>query len=944
MEEKVQSVLKLIEEDGDSFARRAEMYYKKRPELIHFVEESYRAYRALAERYDHISTELQNANNAIASVFPDQVPFIDDEDDVAPPRSPRAPGVPRKLPEGFKPPNSPKPPPKDLRSVTMSAPKRMFSKKAATAETSPTAPKSRLSKKEVLQEVDKLQKQILELQTVKEFVKSSYDNAITRYWETEEHIKELQDRVFSLEEEIGEVVVIDDDEARHVMAEAALKACQETLTHLQEKQERSVGKSTIESKKVKEIKEKFEALLREFQYNPTILSEPRAKRDTKDTAETKDLDEDVERMTQKRQELQKLQEKIKEHFEVDSHSSFSVTEMVEKVDDLVNKAVSLETAVSSQAALVKRLRAEANELQSQIRILENDKASLINDKTNLNNKLRAMEEKMHGVEDLNQTVESQNINLQTHFTEACCNLDHLSKRVQNMWPDEEEVVDFSQRERKSSDEAEPKNEVKGEDALNQDNILLKDINSDKEIKVNELQVTGSVEDDVKSENKLMVTGTHKTEEAHQVENKLPSKLKEQEETLNLGNDDEKARDVLSISAGEKTESSPESSGNQQEIDAKPKSSETENSLKVEGLVLATAKEDKLDWQHLFTNGLQDKEKVLLTEYTKTLKNYKDVKKKLTELENKKQDSQFDTSLQLKELKHALALKDEEIRFLRQKLALLQKSLGENEEVMELNSPMPAEKPNIDEVLKIEAPDSTSANEEKFRIIIDLLLEENLEFWLKFSTNFNKIQKFETTIKDLVIEASKLDEQVTSSECSATMKYSLKTDARPIYKHLEEIQTELTVWLAKSALLKEEQKSRFSSLCDIQEEITKALKASAEDDEFKFTSFQAAKFQGEIMNMKQENNRVADELQTGLDHVTTQQLQVQKVLAKLNQQFGLSTSNKPQGSHLTNADSQHRVPLRSFLFGDKQKKQKHSIFSYMTHGAPRKYCSRPKTPM
>ena len=75
MEEKVQNVLQLIEEDGDSFAKRAEMYYKKRPELINFVGESYQAYRALAERYDHISTELQNANTTIASVFPEQVPY-----------------------------------------------------------------------------------------------------------------------------------------------------------------------------------------------------------------------------------------------------------------------------------------------------------------------------------------------------------------------------------------------------------------------------------------------------------------------------------------------------------------------------------------------------------------------------------------------------------------------------------------------------------------------------------------------------------------------------------------------------------------------------------------------------------------------------------------------------------------------------------------------------
>ncbi|KAL0000132.1 hypothetical protein SO802_019734 [Lithocarpus litseifolius] len=53
MDAKVKAMIKLIEEDADSIARRAEMYYKKRPELMKLVEEFYRAYRALAERYDH---------------------------------------------------------------------------------------------------------------------------------------------------------------------------------------------------------------------------------------------------------------------------------------------------------------------------------------------------------------------------------------------------------------------------------------------------------------------------------------------------------------------------------------------------------------------------------------------------------------------------------------------------------------------------------------------------------------------------------------------------------------------------------------------------------------------------------------------------------------------------------------------------------------------------
>lgn len=59
MDRNVKRMLKLIEEDADSFAKKAEMYYKKRPELVALVEEFYRGYRSLAERYDHVTGELR---------------------------------------------------------------------------------------------------------------------------------------------------------------------------------------------------------------------------------------------------------------------------------------------------------------------------------------------------------------------------------------------------------------------------------------------------------------------------------------------------------------------------------------------------------------------------------------------------------------------------------------------------------------------------------------------------------------------------------------------------------------------------------------------------------------------------------------------------------------------------------------------------------------------
>lgn len=59
MDQNVKRMLKLIEEEGDSFAKKAEMYYEKRPVLISHVEDFYRMYRSLAERYDHLTGELR---------------------------------------------------------------------------------------------------------------------------------------------------------------------------------------------------------------------------------------------------------------------------------------------------------------------------------------------------------------------------------------------------------------------------------------------------------------------------------------------------------------------------------------------------------------------------------------------------------------------------------------------------------------------------------------------------------------------------------------------------------------------------------------------------------------------------------------------------------------------------------------------------------------------
>lgn len=57
LDEKTEAMLEIVEQDADSFAQRAEMYYKKRPQLINMVEDFYRTHRLLAEKYDQIKCE-----------------------------------------------------------------------------------------------------------------------------------------------------------------------------------------------------------------------------------------------------------------------------------------------------------------------------------------------------------------------------------------------------------------------------------------------------------------------------------------------------------------------------------------------------------------------------------------------------------------------------------------------------------------------------------------------------------------------------------------------------------------------------------------------------------------------------------------------------------------------------------------------------------------------
>ncbi|PWA58477.1 KIP1-like protein [Artemisia annua] len=68
LDEKTETMLKLTEENGDTFAQRAEMYYKNRPELINIIEDFYEAHRSLALHYDpHRTSHVINVDDSYDS-------------------------------------------------------------------------------------------------------------------------------------------------------------------------------------------------------------------------------------------------------------------------------------------------------------------------------------------------------------------------------------------------------------------------------------------------------------------------------------------------------------------------------------------------------------------------------------------------------------------------------------------------------------------------------------------------------------------------------------------------------------------------------------------------------------------------------------------------------------------------------------------------------------
>ncbi|KAI5001284.1 hypothetical protein ZWY2020_025934 [Hordeum vulgare] len=904
MEHRVKCMLLLLGEEADSFSKRAEMYYKRRPEVITQVEEVYRMYRGLADRYDIMSGELHKANHTIATAFPDQVQYamLEEEDD--------------NVPKAFT--------PVDPRKIHKSTVDGLLKKKKGEAPgpggamTDP-AP---MNKENAREEISRLQKAILVMQTEKEFIKNSYESGIAKYWDLEKEINEMQEKACHFQDKFDVSAVIEDDEARALMTATALKSCEDTIVRLQEQRKTAARQALDESERVKVLREKLKPILDEHGKSLPDLAEKNIRKN-----HVTEMG-DVYHVKLGELQMQTIVDKIKENFTSDCN--ISMDEITEQMDELVNKVVDLELMVSSQTSQIERMHRENEELENSVKNLEEEKGS-----SEVEEKLKQVEEELVRVQALESSFHKDESTIRSNFTETISRFSNFADMLQSPVCDYQAAHTSALAGEEEPPPAEPSSPPPAEPSSEEEPPPAEP-SSEEEPPPAEPSSESHPPPPKEEEHKQQV----EEEKATAVQTPQPQEA-------STGDDDAAAAapvDVAKTGAAASTTdasvvdgtknsdhghdkiSRPCSLARLRHISSNVGESDEQNEKGEKGC----ADGDMKKLQERLMDGLEDKEKVLLSEYTSLLEDYKDTKRKLLDVEKKNQECLNE----IRSLRDLIGEKEKEKERERERGSIRgghrrtpslshqrKQSLSSISKLIRMGSSMQDDPPAADlddmrlpAIAEVENP---SPLEEKFRRDIDTLLEENLEFWMKFSSSMGRVQEFQNKYDDLRRVAA---------------------DGADGEKKLRALKTELQVWSEQNAMLRGELQCRFTSLCDIQEEISTALEMDTEQAEQteegapRFTSYSAGKFQGEVLNMQQENNRVSDELQSGLDHVKTIQFAIEK---KLNEGVNLSSSASPaeegveEGPDgvLARVPTKAKVPLQSFLFPAKQKKP--SLFARVT---------------
>lgn len=1106
-------MLKLLGQEADSFGKRAEMYYRTRPEVISHVEQLYRAYRALVERYDHISKELHKANHTIATACPEEVQYamLEEEDG--------------DFPKAITPINSHK----IHRSTVQEILNR---KRQAPSGRNMPASAPHMTTEEAEQEISRLQKAILVLQTEKEYVKSAYESGIARYWEIEKQIADTQEEICLIQDKFDAHAAIHDDEARALMTVAALRSCQGTISRLVRHFEELIRVASMELEKAKSLRPQLYAM------NGDTNSSSREASSTENTR--------AYAVTQRLLELQPTFDKIARFFADISESS--AEEIADSVDDLVDKVVNLELKLPKQSAQINQLKQENESLKNKLDELK-DEMALCDDQSSLNAQLKLLEDELNRVRIIERSIVEEEVSVSIGFSEVFSCIMNISKALGSV--DREDLYNFSNdvgdgatastdmsaeyftEENKGGEfrdiEASSLNGCLGQDredfpevvsdkgnddihgSKNGDEVKISAENCLMQLVRNKMSI--HIDPFVSSENGIGVdssgqgnansslgevsqgssgndngsgnfvqgknlkgenpstkaseslmevakgnivdgnafTGSSVVQEERLGDSKAQNicgqaspvasseflTLKEKdpleessspettcfssadesldsrhtkgpksvEELPNQGghlnapqsveslnkcsqvreikedaclslshvdniqgmndriNADAYSSDVsydtsLCVRAGDSegteglygealgvpTDSEnmasdihysqlEKKSSNGKELASKATTSNNHGRWSRDEKASMVGEECVPSWQEFPVDGLECREAILLAEYTSVLRNYKETKRRLTEMEKKNQEHLEETKAVIRELRNANSMKYVEIRSLRNLLdssEMLPSKAGSNylssmrsfRETDRSNCILDREISTVEEssFSNIESPESTSPLKARFRNDIDTLVEENLQFLVRYSMAGHHMQEFNRRYQEVQKEMKDTEDNKGGSDPAGA-------ESEPTEKKLRELRTELDVWFEQNALLDQEVQLKSASLCRLQEEIAETLCGSSEIVGA-FTAYEAAKFQGEVLNMQQSNNKIESELQAASERMKDLQAKVNDSLRELRESFEIS-SRRPETESSYEKQFKHfpsrtRVPLRNFLFGTKRKKK--SIFA------------------
>lgn len=998
MENRVKVMLKLLGEEADSFGKRAEMYYRTRPEVISHVEQVYRAYRALVERYNHISKELHKANHIIATACPEQVQYamLEEEDD--------------NFPKAVIPVNSNKIHKSTVEEIIKRR-RQGLSVQSRGLQQGPAAPMNREKAEE---EISRLQKAVLILQTQKEFVKSSYENGIARYWEIEKQISDTQEEICHIQDDFDAHASIKDDEARSLMTITALKSCQGTVAKLVDKFEELIKITMMEEAKTNSL----QAQLYAMSGNAVISSAETGRQDLP-------VNKRVYPVTQEILELQPIYEKIENFFANSSESS--AEEMAQKVDELVDKVMSLELMFPKQSAQIKELKQENENFKNKLYDLQ-DEMALRDDPSDSNEQLKLLENELNRVRVLERSIIKEEFFVSTAFSEVLSCIIGISKALVPSGPTElynmstaegngemvcegvgletitkESSLMTGEESRGTEQPSKSKSLGQGREDMSKvvDNNSSCRTDGIPELKIEyEENLTKNCLDYLKEEDSPDKTSlpevdctsfcgadesldVHRTNEGKYFKNISEDRVHlndiqspEEDGHTSLGHVDNIANmkssilvDTYSSEARDGTSlysparGSEETGGVHQQVslvstdseymssnifqswlEKKSSNSEEpaskrstlsnhggrgqcEKSTLIEGEGV-TSRQELLD-------GLEGREAILLADYTSVLRNYKETKRRLAELERKNHEHLEETKSVIRELRNANSMKYVEICSLRNLLdsSEMPPSEADSNPTGFSNRRSVRESDISNDILcsdistvektndsQNEASESTSPFEVKFRSEIDALVDENLQLVIRYSMACHHMQNFDRKYQDALIGLENMEDKNTQGS-------NITTESETAEKNLRELRTELDIWFEQNALLHQEVQLKTMSLCNLQEEIAEALRASLEIDGTRFTPYEAAKFQGVVLNMQQSYIKIESELQAAQESLKELQTKVNDSLRNMYESFELSSQRLSQReiessyqNEFKHFPSKSRVPLRNFLFGTKRKKK------------------------